>query len=223
MEDERIENNQEQSTDESNLKIEQLQKSLNYERSRRKEAEKKLDNYNEDYQAEIKKAEEEIRATLKSGKSELSDDVIEDMMNAFGNKQAVAQVHQERQNLEQSLMELRREYEDVDEYTNDIKQLMKQGLTPEKAYWACAGKNFYSNYQKDDGKTKDKELNKERMEQGYPSSVPSTEEKKTTYTSKERAIAETTGKSVEEVRARSKTSFFLDDILTMNKKYGRKD
>ena len=223
MEEERINNNQEtDGIDNSQIdQLQQLQKSLNYERSRRKEAEKKLANYEDDYQAEIKKAEDEMRATLKAGKSEFNDDVIEDMMNAFGKKQAAAQVNQARQNVEQALMELRRKYRDVDNYASDIKELIKQGLTPERAYWACVGEEFYSNFQKDDG-SKSKELNKERMQQGFPETVPTAGEKKPTYTSRERAIAENLGKSVEEVRERSKSSFFLEDILKMNNKFERK-
>ena len=75
-----------------NLKKEvaDLKSSLNYERSERKRLSKELSSRAEDDAEEIKKAEAEMRAKLKEGKSQLSDETIDDLMATFGTAQATA-------------------------------------------------------------------------------------------------------------------------------------
>ena len=69
-----------------NLKKEvaDLKGALNYERSERKRLTKELSSRAEDDSEEIKKAEAEMRAKLKEGKSQLSDETIDDLMATFG-------------------------------------------------------------------------------------------------------------------------------------------
>ena len=72
--------------------IEQLKKALNAERAEKKTLKKQLQDLSKEEEEEIQRAEEDIRKKLKNGKSELNDDVIEDLMNTFGKAQAKNQV-----------------------------------------------------------------------------------------------------------------------------------
>ena len=158
-----------------------------------------------------------MRATLKEGKSDLSDDVIDDLMKTFGSAQAAAQVKNEKQNIEKEIIELKRNpiYMDVEECGAEIRKLMKTGLSAEQAYWATKG----AEKEKEEKAEQEKALNKERAQEGYVTAKPTGAQDKEQYTAKERAIADTLEISPEEVKARSKQSFGINEILSMNKKF----
>ena len=202
-----------------------LQNALNYERSERKRLSKELASRDDDESEEIKIAEAKMRATLKEGKSDLSDDVIDDLMKTFGSAQAAAQVKNEKQNIEKEIIELKRNpiYMDVEECGAEIRKLMKTGLSAEQAYWATKGAEKYSNSttqkEKEEKAEQEKALNKERAQEGYVTAKPTGAQDKEQYTAKERAIADTLEISPEEVKARSKQSFGINEILSMNKKF----
>ena len=202
-----------------------LKSSLNYERSERKRLSKELSSRAEDDAEEIKKAEAEMRAKLKEGKSQLSDETIDDLMATFGTAQAQAQVRNAKQNIEKEILELKRDstYMNVEEYGSEIRAMMKKGLSAEQAYWAVAGADKFTNSkaqaEKETEDEQKKALNKERASEGYVNTKPAGETEKEHYSAKDRAIADTLGISAEEAKARSKTSFSISEILEMNKKF----
>ena len=204
-----------------NKKIESLTKSLNYERSKRKEAEKRFNDDSKEIEAE----KERIKAQLKSGKSGLDDDVINDIMNSLGNSVAEINVKQGKNNLDKQIMELMRdnEYSDAEQYADDIKDFIKKGLTVEQAYWAVVGKEKVSSSTSKAVKEHDedmkKELNKERAKEGYVNTTSTNEGKREAYSALERTVADKTGKSVEEAKSRMKAVQTLEDILALNKKF----
>lgn len=206
--------------------IEQLKKALNAERAEKKTLKKQLQDLSKEEEEEIQRAEEDIRKKLKNGKSELNDDVIEDLMNTFGKAQAKNQVKSARKETEREIMELKRNplYMDIEEYGVDIRKLMKSGLTAEQAYWAVAGATKYSS-KKTEEKTAEeqetnKQLNKERASQGYVNVTTAGEEKKPSYSEKEKAISRATGVSEEEVKVRS-GALDINQILEANRKFKR--
>lgn len=210
-------------------KLNKIEASLNYERSERKRLEKELKASKEDDSKAIADEEARIRASLKNGKSSLDDDVIDDIMASIGKEQAKQNVRSAKQSIEREIMELKRnqEYMDVEEYGDEVRELMRNGLSAERAYWAVAGASKYSNSKANSAKEAEKEQHKketkERAEQGYVNSNPAGEDKKEQYTARERAIANTTGKSVEEVHARSKSSLTLDEIMSFKNKFKKGD
>ena len=216
---EELEKNQEEN------ELDKLKASLNYERSERKRLAKELSALKEDDSKEIKDEEARIRAKLKNGKSDLSDDVVDDLMESIGKDQAKANVRNARQSVEREIMELKRNplYMDIEEYGDEIRSFMKKGLNAEQAYWAVAGSTKYSNSkakeQQEEEKEQKKKENKERIEEGYVDTKVASAEKKEQYTARERAIADKLGISVEEAHARSKDSFSIDEITNMNKKF----
>lgn len=206
--------------------IADLKSALNYERSERKRLSKELSSLkSEDDSEEIKKAENEIRAKLKSGKSNLNDDVVEDLMATFGKAQAVSQVKNAKQNIEKEIMELQRNpmYMDIAEHSNEIRNLVKSGLTVEQAYWATVGADKFSNSkvqrEKEEEKDQKKALNKERANEGYVETKPAGTQTKEQYSEKERTIADRLGITPEEAKIRSKSSLSLEEILNSNKKF----
>ena len=220
MED--LENKVEQKTEERDLQkeLDNMKASLNYERSERKRLAKELSSLKEDDSKEIKDEEERIRAKLKNGKSDLSDEVVEDLMESIGKDQAKANVRNAKQNIEREIMELKRDqiYMDADEYGNEIRELMKKGLSAEQAYWAVAGSNKFSNLSAEDDEQKKKET-KERAKEGFVDTKTTSKEEKEQYTARERAIADKIGISTEEVHARSKQSLGIDEIIAIQKKF----
>ncbi len=204
--------------------IADLKSALNYERSERKRLSKELSS-REDDSEEIKKAENEIRAKLKSGKSNLNDDVVEDLMATFGKAQAVSQVKNAKQNIEKEIMELQRNpmYMDIAEHSGDIRNLVKNGLTVEQAYWALAGADKFSNSKAQEKKEEEdgqkKALNKERAGEGHVNTTPAGTQKEEQYNEKERTIADRLGITPEEAKVRSKKSFSIEDILEANEKF----
>ena len=205
--------------------LENMKASLNYERSERKRLAKELSALKEDDSKEIKDEEDRIRAKLKNGKSDLSDDVVDDLMESIGKDQAKANVRNAKQSIEREIMELKRNetYMDVDEYGNEVRELMKKGLSAEQAYWAVAGSNKYSNSranaEEEEEKEQKKKETKERVSEGFVDTKTSGDTKKQEYTARERAIADKMGISAEEAHARSKQSFSIDEIVAMNKKF----
>lgn len=201
-----------------------LKSALNYERSERKRLSKELSTKDDDTE-DIKKAEAQIRAKLKEGKSQFSDETIDDLMSTFGSEQAKAQVRTAKQNIEKEIMELKRNptYIDVEEYGSEIRTMMKKGLSAEQAYWAVYGEQKYSNSKAQEitqkEEQKEKEKNKERVQEGYVDTGVTGEPKKEQYTAKERAIADTLGISPEEAKARSKETFSIKELLNMNEKF----
>ena len=224
--DEEVATNEEVVTDARDEQIEQLKRALNAERSEKKNLKKQLQDLSKEEEEEIKLAEEDIRKKLKNGKSELNDDVIEDLMNTFGKAQAKNQVKSARKETEREIMELKRNplYMDIEEYGADIRKLMKSGLTAEQAYWAVAGATKYSSKEAQKKAEAEaeatKQLNKERASQGFVDTVSAGEEKKPTYSEKEKMISRATGVSEEEVKARS-GAMSIGQILEANRKFKR--
>lgn len=219
--------NKETTTNEVNLQDElnKIKASLNYERSERKRLEKELKASKEDDSKAIADEEARIRAKLANGKSALSDDVIDDIMGAIGTEQAKANVRNAKQNIERDILELKRnpDYIDVEEYGDEIRELMRNGLSAERAYWAVAGATKLSNSKakatKEEEREEHQRENKERANQGYVDTKPAGEEKKEQYSARERAMAQILGKSVEEVHARNKNVLTLNEIVDTNKKF----
>lgn len=219
--------NKETTNNEVNLQDElnKIKASLNYERSERKRLEKELKASKEDDTKAIEAEEARIRAKLANGKSALSDDVIDDIMGAIGKEQAKANVRNAKQNIERDILELKRnpEYIDVEEYGDEIRELMRNGLSAERAYWAVAGATKLSNSKAKATKEEEKEQHqketRERANQGYVDTKPAGEEKKEQYSARERAMAQILGKSVEEVHARNKNVLTLSEIVDTNKKF----
>ena len=205
-----------------------LKGALNYERSERKRLSKELSS-KEDDSEDIKKAEAEMRAKLKEGKSQLSDETIDDLMATFGTAQATAQVRNAKQNIEKEILELKRNptYMNIEEYGSEIRTMMKKGLSAEQAYWAVAGAEKYSNSkaqeEKEEKEEQNKAVTKERTNEGFVNTKPAGEQEKEQYSAKERAIADKLNISAEEAKARSKQSFSISEILEMNKKYRKGD
>lgn len=199
-------------------KVKDLESSLNYERSARKRAESELASFKRSQadEDEVNKTVNEMRAKLKNGNSELSDEVIEDFVNVFGKAQAEESVKTKKQNIERDILELRREYMNVEERGEEVRDLMKKGLTAKQAYWAVFGGEVSIPETKD-------EVEEERKKEGYVETKPAGEEKRDTYSSRERTIADVVGKSPEEVRERSKNIMSIDSILNIKKKFKKED
>ena len=209
-----------QSDEGASEKIEQLTKALNEERGKRKSLEQKIKDSQKEEEEEIKSAEDEIRNILKNSKSDFSDETVEDLMNAFGKAQAKNQVKAAKKEAEREIMELKRDskYRDVEEYGDEVRKLMKTGLSAKQAYWAAVGENKFSSVE-DKKATEDAEKqNKERASQGFVDGVPAKSEKKPTFSSKEVEIARAIGMTAEEVKERS-GGLSIDQILAANQKY----
>lgn len=203
-------------------KIASLEKALNAVRRENKELKNKQKE-NEDDEAEAKIIEENIRAKLKNGKSELTDEVIDDLMNTFGKSLAKNEARTARKEVEKEIMELKRTYMDAEEYGKEIRALMKNnGLTAEQAYWVVAGANKVTEASKKK-ETEDKEeesqnLNAERAKQGYINTSAVPKGKEMSYSEKDKAVAKFSNMSLEEASQRGK-AFTLDEILELNAKY----
>lgn len=210
------ENLAEQEKDTTAEKIEQLTKALNEERGKRKSLEQKIKDSEKEDEADIKDAEEEIRSVLKNSKSDFSDETIEDLMNAFGKTQAKNQVKAVKKEIEREIMELKRDstYRDADEYGDDIRKLMKKGLSAEQAYWAVTGKDKLNSASSKDTKEEDKE----RAAEGYVGGAEVGGDKKPTYSSYETEIAHQIGRTAEEVKMRS-GALTISQIKAANEKF----
>lgn len=209
--------------DDRDAKIESLEKAINAIRSENKRLKSIMEKEQEEDEADAKVIEDNIRAKLKSGKSELSDEVIEDLMNTFGKSLAKNEAKSARKEIEKEIMELKRTRMDAEEYGKEIRALMKNnGLTAEQAYWVVAGESKLSEAEKkkttDDEKQEKQKLNAERAKEGYIDTSVVAKDKDPNYTAKEKAIANFSNMSLEEASARSK-AFKLDDILALNSKY----
>lgn len=202
-------------------KVENLESALNFERTEKKRLAKELATSKVDDSKAIADEEAKIRESLKNGKAGLNDDVIEDIMNSIGKSQARANVNNAKQSVEKEIMELKRNplYMDVEEHGDEIRAMIKNGMSAEQAYWAINGATKYSSQVNEQEMEAKKEETKERAKEGYVSGTHAGAEEKPTYSAKERAIADTLNISAEEAKARSKNSFSLDEILNMNKKF----
>lgn len=127
-------------TDKENLK-----KGVNYERKLRKEAEKK----NKELEAKIKALEELNKAPEKTTLEELIESGIDESIaksiaSAIDKKQAgTKQTEKELADLkfQLSLSETSKKpgFEDIIDYTDEIKTLVDKGLTIEQSYYALTG------------------------------------------------------------------------------------
>ena len=202
---------------EVNDKVEQLTKALNEERGKRKSLEQKLKDSQKEEEEEIKNAEEEIREKLKNSESGFSDETINDLMEAFGKTQAKSQVKAAKKEIEREIMELKRDstYRDVEEYGDDIRKIMKKtGLSAEEAYWTVAGKKKFS----EKGTEEDKKDTKDRASQGYVGGTEVGGDRKPTYSSHETEIAQLSGRTAEEIKARS-GALTISQIKAANEKF----
>lgn len=127
-------------TDKENLK-----KGVNYERKLRKEAEKK----NKELEARIKELEEANKTPEKTTLEELvesgiDEEIAKSIASAIDKKQAgTKQTEKELANLkfQLSLSETSKKpgFEDIADYTDEIKSLVDKGLTIEQSYYALTG------------------------------------------------------------------------------------
>lgn len=213
-----------ETVDAKDEKIASLEKALNAVRAENKTLKKKQKE-NEDDEAEAKVIEDNIRAKLKNGKSELTDEVIEDLMETFGKSLAKNEARTARKEVEKEIMELKRTYMDAEEYGKEIRALMKNnGLSAEQAYWVVAGANKVSEASKKK-ETEEKEdeehnLNVERAKQGYVNTSVVPKGKETHYSEKDKAVAKFNNMSLEEATQRGK-AFTLADILALNEKFNK--
>lgn len=212
----------ETTVDAKDEKIASLEKALNAVRAENKTLKKKQKE-NEDDEAEAKIIEDDIRAKLKNGKSELTDEVIDDLMNTFGKSLAKSEARTARKEVEKEIMELKRTHMDAEEYGKEIRALMKSnGLTAEQAYWVVAGANKVSEASKrkatEEKEDEEHNLNAERAKQAYINTSAVTKGKEPVYTEKEKAIAKMSNMSLEEASQRGK-AFTLDEILALNERY----
>lgn len=201
-------------------KVEQLTKALNEERGKRKSLEQKIKDSEKEDEEDIKNAEEEIRAVLKNSKSDFSDETIDDLMNAFGKTQAKNQVKAAKKEIEREIMELKRDstYRDVEEYGDEVRKLMKKGLSAEQAYWAVAGKDKKNAASEEATKEEEEKKNHERAREGYVGGAEVGGDRKPTYSSYETEIARMTGRTAEEVKMRS-GALTISQIKAANEKF----
>ncbi len=209
--------------DEKDELIASLKKSLYNERKEKKQWEK-IAKSKEYHDEELKREEQGIREKLKKSKSEFSDDTIDDLMEIFGKEQARNNIDRKERKVESEILELQRNpmYIDVDDYVDEMRPLMKKGLTAEQAYWAINGKNKLDSEVSKKTTQKEKEdkqkETKERANEAFVNDIPAGKSKQESYTEKERRIAKVNNISLEEARARS-SAFTLDAILEANKKF----
>lgn len=192
-----------------------LKKGVNAERKRRKEAEKK----NKELEAKIKALEEANKTPQKTTVEELvesgiDEDIAKTIAKAIDKKQEGSKkTEQELADLKfkYSLSEVSKKdgFEDIEEYSDEIKDLVDKGLTIEQSYYAVTGGNNKSINTKSEierkveAKLENKQARKEILG-NINSSIGTTNNpnsQKVKATAEEVAIAKAAGMSIEDYLA----------------------
>lgn len=192
-----------------------LKKGVNAERKRRKEAEKK----NKELEARIKALEEAKQTPTKTTVEELIESGIdEDIAKTIA--KAIDKKQENSKKTEKELAELKFKYslsevskkngfDDIEEYADEIKDLVDKGLTIEQSYYAITGGNLKSINTKSEierkveAKLENKQARKEILG-NINNSVGTTNNvnsQKVKATAEEVAIAKVAGMSIEEYLA----------------------
>lgn len=191
-----------------------LKKGVNAERKRRKEAEKK----NKELEARIKALEEANKTPTKTTLEELVENGVDESIAktiaaAIDKKQEGSKkTEQELSDLKfkLSLSEASKKYDDIEEYADEIKDLVDKGLTIEQSYYAITGGNNKTINTKSEierkveAKLENKQARKEILGNinsnvGTPNS--SNNAKQIKATAEEVAIAKAAGMSIEDYLA----------------------
>lgn len=196
-------------TDKENLK-----KGVNYERKLRKEAERK----NKKLEARIKALEESNKTPEKTTLEELiesgiDEEIAKSIANAIDKKQAgTKQTEKELADLkfQLSLSETSKKagFEDIIDYTDEIKTLVDKGLTIEQSYYALTGASKTNNSNSEierklEAKLENKQARKEilgNINKNIGATVVQNKSK-VQATAEEVAIAKAAGMSIEDYLA----------------------
>lgn len=193
-----------------------LKKGVNAERKRRKEAEKK----NKELEAKIKALEEANKTPQKTTVEELiesgiDEDIAKTLAKAIDKKQEGSKkTEQELADLKfkYSLSEVSKKdgFEDIEEYSDEIKELVDKGLTIEQSYYAVTGGNNKSINTKSEierkveAKLQNKQIRKEilgNINNSIGTTNISNNNQKVKATAEEVAIAKAAGMSIEDYLA----------------------
>lgn len=202
---------------------------LDYERARRKQAEKEL----KELKAEKEKAQKEkeeadtiskereaLKAKMLEGEL-IDEDIANKLLDTLGEDIIKAKLTNKRlaeeETFEKEFAELKKDdmFMDADKYKDKIREFHKKGLSLEEAYGASIPASRYAQLRKDlEVEIEQKILNNnkkaEEVDVGHVEAKD--EEKRTSYTKKEQAIARETGLDVKEVRKRA-NMHTLDEFL----------
>lgn len=204
---------------------------LDYERARRKQAEKELKELraekaravSEKEEAETySKEKETLRAKLLEGDL-IEEDIADKLLETLGDDIIKAKIahskRAEEENFEKDFAELKKDdmYMDADNYKDKIKEFVKKGLSLEEAYGAAIPASRHAQLKKDlEIEIEQKILNNDQkaddIDIGHTEAKG--EAKRTSYTKEEQMIARETGLDVKEVHKRMNMNT-LDEFLEL--------
>ena len=193
-----------------------LKKGVNAERKRRKEAEKK----NKELEARIKALEEANKTPTKTTVEELIENGVDESI-AKTLAAAIDKKQEGSKKTEQELAELKFKYsisevskkdgfDDIEEYADEIKDLVDKGLTIEQSYYALTGGNTNTINTKSEierkveAKLENKQARKEilgNINSSIGTTNNSTNNQKVKASAEEIAIAKAAGMSIEDYLA----------------------
>lgn len=192
---------------------ESLKRALNRERNERK----KLEKANKSFETRLKALEDANKTVQKSTADELIESGIdENIAKSIAN--AIDKGKKDNSNLEKELADVKFEaslnkkskengFEDITEYSDEIKELVNKGLTLEQSYYAVTynkpkSKDTKSEIErKVEAKLQNNQARKEILGNYNSNSGTSTSKKKIDATPEEKAIASLAGLTVEEFLA----------------------
>lgn len=195
---------------------ESLKKGVNAERKRRKEAEKK----NKELEARIKALEEANKTPTKTTVEELIENGVDESI-AKTLAAAIDKKQEGSKKTEQELADLKFRYslsevskkdgfDDIEEYADEIKDLVDKGLTIEQSYYALTGGNNKTINTKSEierkveAKLENKQARKEilgNINSNIGTTNSSNNYQKVKATAEEVAIAKAAGMSIEDYLA----------------------
>lgn len=206
VEDENI--GEQETETEVDTEKELLKKGVNAERTKRKAAEKK----NKELEARIKALEE----ANKTPKKTTVDELVESGVDESIAKTLAKAIDKDKEESNQAIADLKfkyllseasKKFDDIEEYADEIKNLVDKGLTVEQSYYALTGGNNKTINTKSEierkveAKLENKQARKEILG-NINSNVGTTNNssigKKVQATAEEVAIAKAAGMSVEE-------------------------
>lgn len=204
---------------------------LDYERARRKQAEKELKELRAEKERAAKakeetetlsKEKESLKAKMLEGDL-IDEDVANKLLDTLGEdliKAKMAHKHQaEEEDFEKEFTELKKDdmFMDADKYKDKIRELVKKGLTMEEAYGASIPVSRYAQLKKDlEVEIEQRILNNSQKadEVDIGHTEAKDEPKRTSYSKKEQMIAQETGLDVKEVHKRA-GMHTLDEFLNL--------
>lgn len=204
---------------------------LDYERARRKQAEKELKELKAEKERQVREREEaenlsKEKEALKAKMLEgdlIDEDVANKLLDTLGEDLIKAKMANKRQaeeeDFERSFAELKKDdmFMDADKYKDRIRELTQKGLTMEEAYGASIPVSRYAQLKKDleveiEQRILNNDQKAEKVDIGHTEAKG--EAKRTSYTKKEQMIAQETGLDVKEVHKRA-NMHTLDEFLEL--------